>query len=564
MTQYSIHLVSDQPADAVLLGACLERARPACYTLVHHTQLDRPLDTFRELEPDLLLLSGGPQTDYLLRLLQKHVCSFPVVLLLDDVPEVDLPPAASDYLLRGQLQDALVHRVLDYSLQLCRARRALDNLATRDSLTGALNRSAFRAHLERALERSRRYQFNTGLLTINVDKFASINDHLGEQQGDQLIRIISERIAGKLRSTDSLARLGGDEFAVVLEDIGDSGDVEAVAEKVLRGVCGPLSLDGQQLDVDVSIGSALFPADAQGAADLLENARSAMRQAKAVPGSRQMAYSDRLSFSGDRAISLIAELRSAARNNQFELHYQPRMHLGNGQLRGLEALLRWNHPERGLVCPGEFLSACEDMGLMRTIGYQVIQHACRAINWLAESGLDDITVAVNVAFSQIQDDRFVAAVTEILQQSGADPRRLEFELTESTILKSPEAIRVRMDELRSLGITFSLDDFGTGFSQLSHLTTLPIATLKVDASFVRELPHNRQQAAVCCLIIEMARRLDMTVIAEGAESHEQVSFLREQGCDEVQGFYYSQAMPLQQLPRFLLEQRYKQRERVVC
>jgi EAL domain-containing protein (putative c-di-GMP-specific phosphodiesterase class I) len=216
-----------------------------------------------------------------------------------------------------------------------------------------------------------------------------------------------------------------------------------------------------------------------------------------------------------------------------------------------------------LICPGEFLAACEDMGLMRTIGYQVIQHACHALNWLAEEGLGDITVAVNISFSQIQDDRFVPAVHDILERTGADARHLEFELTESTILKSPEAIKLRMDQLRELGIVFSLDDFGTGFSQLSHLTALPIAALKVDASFVRGLPHNRQQAAICSLIIEMARRLDMSVIAEGAECHEQVEFLRDERCDEVQGFYFSQAIPLQLLPRFVREQRYKQRERVV-
>lgn len=563
MTQFSIHLVSEQPADSLLLAACLGRARPARFQLDCHTALERPLDTLQEANPDALLLADGPQTEYLLRLLQKHGLDAPVILLLDTAPEGELPGGASDYLIRGELHDALVHRVLDYNIQLRRARRQVRDLSTRDSLTGALNRAAFRAHLERALDRSRRYQFHTGLLTLNVDQFANINDHFGEQQGDQLIRVLCQRIASKLRNTDSIARLAGDEFAVVLEDIGGPADAEAIADKILQAIGGPVSLDGQQLDVDASIGVALFPEDARGPGDLLENARSAMQQAKAVPGSRMIRYCDRIAFNSEGANSLVAELRSAARNNQFELHYQPRMHLGTGELSGLEALLRWNHPERGLICPGDFIAACEDMGLMRTIGYQVIQHACCALNWLADEGLDGITVAVNISFSQIQDDRFVGAVTDILERTAADARRLEFELTESTILKSPEAIKARMDQLRELGITFSLDDFGTGFSQLSHLTVLPIAALKVDAGFVRELPHNRQQAAVCSLIIEMARRLEMSVIAEGAETHEQVHFLREHGCDEVQGFYYSQAIPLQRLPRFVLEQRYKQRERVV-
>lgn len=563
MTEHAIHLVSEQPADSLLVGACLSRARPARFTLTVHTTLERPLETLRDAAPDALLLADGPQTTYLLRLLQKQAPGFPIILLLDSAPTEELPQGVTDHLVRGDLPDALVHRVLDYSIQLHRAQRAVTDLATRDPLTGALNRAAFRAHLERALDRSTRYQFHTGLLTLNVDQFANINDHFGEQQGDHLIRILCERITGKLRNTDSIARLAGDEFAVVLEDIGGGEDLQAMGEKILQAVSGPVSLEGEQLDVDASIGATLFPEDAQGPGDLLENARSAMQQAKAVPGSKLIRYCDRLSFNSEGVHSLIAELRAAARHNQFELHYQPRIHLESGRLSGLEALLRWNHPERGLICPGEFLAACEDMGLMRTIGYQVIQHACHALNWLAEEGLGDITVAVNISFSQIQDDRFVPAVHDILERTGADARHLEFELTESTILKSPEAIKLRMDQLRELGIVFSLDDFGTGFSQLSHLTALPIAALKVDASFVRGLPHNRQQAAICSLIIEMARRLDMSVIAEGAECHEQVEFLRDERCDEVQGFYFSQAIPLQQLPRFVREQRYKQRERVV-
>jgi EAL domain-containing protein (putative c-di-GMP-specific phosphodiesterase class I) len=202
------------------------------------------------------------------------------------------------------------------------------------------------------------------------------------------------------------------------------------------------------------------------------------------------------------------------------------------------------------------------MGLMKTIGFQVIQHACSAQVWLEEQNLHHVDVAVNISFSQIQDDRFAEIVKDIIERSGADASRLEFELTESTILKSPGAIKARMDELRQLGISFSLDDFGTGFSQLSHLTELPISALKIDACFVRDLPHNTHQEAVCTMIIEMARRLGMLVVAEGAETYEQIEFLRQQNCQQVQGFYYSPAIPLQQLPRFVQEQRFKHREKL--
>ena len=206
-----------------------------------------------------------------------------------------------------------------------------------------------------------------------------------------------------------------------------------------------------------------------------------------------------------------------------------------------------------MVFPGEFIAACEDMGLMRTIGYQVIQHACSAQVWIEEQGIRDVDVAVNISFSQFQDERFVDIVKDIIKRCGTDASRMEFELTETTILNSPDAIKKRMDELRLLGISFSLDDFGTGFSQLSHLTELPISALKIDACFVRDLPSNPHQEAVCTMIIEMARRLGMVVVAEGAETYEQVEYLREQQCQQVQGFYYSPPVPADEFTKLLLK-----------
>ena len=389
---------------------------------------------------------------------------------------------------------------------------------------------------------------------INIDQFANINDHYGEADGDVMIKSISRRLVNKMRNTDSIARLGGDEFAVVLEDVNSLEDVELIAGKMLKSISAPMILSEQQVAVEASIGAAIFPEDGREFSDLTEHARSAMQQAKSMEGGRFIRFSETLTFDIAGNNSLAGELRTAVRKNQFELHYQPRIDLSTGQLVGLEALLRWNHPERGLVLPGEFISACEDMGLMKTIGYQVIQHACSAQSWLTEQNMQNIDVAVNISFSQIQDDRFVSIVKDIIARSGADASRIEFELTESTILKSSSGIKDRMDSLRELGISFSLDDFGTGFSQLSHLTELPISALKIDACFVRELPNNDHQAAVCTMIIEMGRRLDILVVAEGAETHEQIQFLREHHCQQVQGFYFSPAIPLQQLPRFVEEQ----------
>ena len=564
----TVLVISANKTDHLVLSDCVDRAVPSRFRLVSSEGPERPLEALLDPDVDAVIMAAGPETDYLLRLAQKNAPSLPVILLLDEAPGSAAAAqlrqsGAQDYLIRGQLQDALVHRILDYSIELKQARTTIRELSNRDPLTGALNRTGFRAHLERAMQRSQRYNFKTALLYINIDQFTNINDHFGELNGDLLIRSLCQRMVSKLRSSDSIARLGGDEFAVVLEDVNSAADMARIAEKMLQAIAAPLRLNEQHVQVDASIGGALFPDDAADFSELLEQARSAMQQAKSILGCKFIPYSDRLQFDMAGINTLAAELRVAARRNQFELHYQPRIALETGQLAGLEALLRWNHPERGLICPGEFIAECEDMGLMKSIGHQVVQHACHALNWLQEQRLGEVVVAVNISFSQIQDDRFVTAVKDTLESTGANPARLEFELTETTILKEPGSIKARMDELRLLGIRFSLDDFGTGFSQLTHLTELPIAVLKVDAAFVRDLPHNPQQAAVCSLIIEMARRLDIDVVAEGAENHEQIEFLRKQGCQQVQGFYYSPAIPLQQLPRFVQEQRFKIRERVV-
>ncbi len=563
MEQHTILIISENTTDQLILSSCLERALPQRFDLVTSASIERPLEALMDPAHDAVIISYAPETEYLLRLAQKNDVTVPIIVLLDEAQDETIAQlreyGAQDYLVRGQLQDALVHRILDYSIQLKAAREEIQQLSNRDSLTGALNRTGFRAHVERAMDRSERYGFNTALLYINIDQFANINDHYGEADGDLMIKTISKRLLNKLRSTDSIARLGGDEFAVVLEDVSSEANVQAIAEKMLRSISSPMILSEQQVSVEASIGGSIYPEDGQAFSDLVDCSRCAMQQAKVVEGGKYIRYTEELQFDVSGNSSLAADLRTAIRKNQFELHYQPRVDLNSGRLVGLEALLRWNHPERGLVYPGDFLAECEDMGLMKTIGYQVIQHACSALTWLEDQGLNDIDVAVNISFSQIQDDRFVEVVKDIINRSNADISHLEFELTETTILKSPGAIKARMDELRLLGISFSLDDFGTGFSQLSHLTELPISALKIDASFVREVPQNTHQAAVCIMIIEMAQRLNMAVIAEGAETYEQIEFLRQNNCHQVQGYYYSQAIPLQQLPRFVEEQRFKRR-----
>ena len=567
MEQHTVLIISENKADHLILAECLARAKPARFRLAASEAMERPLEALLDPMIDAVIMGHGAQTEYLLRLANKNNVAAPLIMMLDDSEQASFGHlrelGAQDYLIRGQLQDALVHRILDYNIQLKLAREQIRQLSNPDTLTGVLNRVGFRAHLERAMDRSKRYGFNTALLYINIDQFTSINDHYDESDGDVMIKTISQRLVNKMRSTDSIARLGGDEFAIVLEDVNSTADVELITEKMLKSISAPMLLSDQQVAVEASIGVAICPEDGGEFSDLVEHARSAMQQAKSIEGGRFIRYSEKLAFDVGGNSSLTAELRTAVRKNQFELHYQPRIDLASGHLVGLEALLRWNHPERGLLLPVDFMSACEDMGLMKAIGYQVIQHACNAQIWLEEQNMQHVDVAVNVSFSQIEDDPFVEIVKDIIVRSGANGSKIEFELTESTILQSSVEIKSRMNELRELGISFSLDDFGTGFSQLNHLTELPISALKIDACFVRDLPHNENQEAVCCMIIEMGRRLGLVVVAEGAETHEQIQFLRDHHCHQVQGFYYSPAIPLQNLPRFVQQHGVLRREQLL-
>jgi diguanylate cyclase (GGDEF)-like protein len=558
----NILIISEDKTDHLLLSASLERASPARFDVTFATAMERPLDALMDPKNDAVILAQAPETDYMLRLAQKNEVTVPIIVILNEASEATIARlrgfGARDYLVRGSIQDDLLHRVLDYNIELGQARKQIQSLSNRDALTGALNRVGFRAHVERAVERSDRYQFKTALLCINVDHFTHINNQYGEGAGDQAIQVMYKRLANKKRNTDSVARIGGDEFAIVLEDVEDEANVKMIAEKMMAAMAEPIRLNDQQVVMEVSIGGALCAGSGNHFEDLVEAAQTAMTQAKTIAGNKYFCYTELMSFGkSSSSFNLAADLRQAVRQDQFEFHYQPRVDLTTGQVVGLEALLRWHHPERGYIHPDEFLPLCESMGLMKSMGHRAIEQTCAAINWLDDHSLPDIDVAVNISFSQFQDERFIDAVQEIVGNSGIDPSRLEFELTESCVLKSPQDTKRRMEQLRAAGHPFSLDDFGTGFSQLSHMTELPISALKIDRSFVCDVPANQHRQAVCMMIIDMAQRLDLVVIAEGAESLEQIEFLMSSRCHQAQGFFYSPAIPLQQIPRFIEEQRFK-------
>ena len=558
----NVLIISEHQSDHLLISDSLDRASPRRFLTSSATALDRPIDALMSDSVDAVVLAQAPETDYLLRLAQKQGVNLPIIVLLSEASQTtqrrykDL--GVRDFLQRSHLNDELLHRVLDYSIELGEAKQEIQRLSKQDALTGALNRTGLRAHVERAIERADRYNFKTGILYINIDRFTQINEHLGEAAADQVIKSVHSRLAARKRATDSIARIGGDEFALVLEDVHDDENLQVIANMIISKLSEPISVEGTQVTIEVSIGGCICPDHGGNFEELYEAARSCMLQAKSVSGNKFFYYTEQISFgSSEKGDDLAADLRQAMRRDQLELYYQPRIDLRSSEVVSLEALIRWNHPTRGLIRPDDFLPLCESMGLMRKLGYRVTEKACEAIKWLDRNHLQHIDIAVNVSFSQFQDEYFPDVVKEIVNRSGIDPRRLEFELTESTVLKCPVETRVRMDELKSLGHSFSLDDFGTGFSQLSHMTDLPISALKIDRSFVEGVPGNRHHQAVCMMIIDMAQRLDLLVIAEGAEAQDQIDFLQSVACHQVQGHYYSPAVQLDAIPRYVQEQSYR-------
>jgi predicted signal transduction protein with EAL and GGDEF domain len=353
-----------------------------------------------------------------------------------------------------------------------------------------------------------------------------------------------------MRKSDSVARIGGDEFTVILEDVDATADIVNVARKVIDVVSRPVTISGQQLFVGCSIGIAVYPEAGQDVDSLLKHADMAMYQAKSLRGSAYRFYTEKMNVEAMNQMYLEADLRRGLRRNEFELYYQPRIALETGKVAGLEALLRWNHPVRGTISPNDFIPLAEEVGLIVPLGYWIIHQACQDIRTMDMLGMDPLHVAVNLSFKQFLDVKFVQTVSNIIESAAIDPRRLEFELTETAIMSNFDDTQRCMQRICELGPTFSLDDFGTGFSSFAHIQRLPIGALKIDRSFVKNVVYMQDDATIVKAMISLAHNLGLRVIAEGAETREQVAFLHENDCDQVQGYYFSLPIKFQEACSF--------------
>jgi len=427
----------------------------------------------------------------------------------------------------------------------------VQQLACYDSLTGLPNRNMFIAELERALARARRGGSTFAVCFIDLDRFKTINDTLGHAAGDELLKAMAARLRGLLRESDLVARLGGDEFVVLLEGDSEVAALSAVARKMLAAVSEPLALDGRNLWLTGSCGIALFPADGEDAHTLLKNADAAMYQAKGQGKNNFQFYTAALAAQAAQLFALESDLRLALERDELVLHYQPKIELGSGCMRGVEALVRWQHPQRGLLAPGEFIAMAEDSGLIVPLGRWVLRAACRQLRTWRDAGFDVPRCAVNLSARQFASDSLIEDVLGSFAAAGLEADKLEVEITESVLMSDPDRANRILQQLHGFGVHISIDDFGTGYSSLAYLKRFPAQTLKIDRSFVRGLPDDRDDATITQAVIALSHSLGMEVVAEGVETPAQLDFLRHLGCDQAQGFLIGRPMPADQLARHL-------------
>lgn len=434
---------------------------------------------------------------------------------------------------------------------LMQSRQRAEHLTYFDALTGLPNRRTLLERLGSLLEPTSRNQTAPALLLLDLDRFKVINDTLGHRAGDALLQRVAERLRGSVRKTDLIAHLGGDEFLALLPQIETEEEVRRVAQKLGEALKPPFLLEGREVYITASIGISVFPADGMDTETLLMNADIALHRAKQEGRDGYRLFAQAFSPQTMETLTLETSLHKALENGAFVVHYQPQVDLMTGQVVGAEALVRWQHPERGLVPPVDFIPLAEENGLILPISRWVLQTACEQAKSWQEQGFGRIPVAVNLSLRQFQHSDLRAEVAEVLRETGLPPDCLDLEITENIAMQRVDSKIATLRALKALGVRLSLDDFGTGYSSLNYLKRLPIDIVKIDRSFVRMLTTDPRDAVIAAGIISMAHDLNLAVIAEGVDRPEQLTFLRERRCDAMQGFLFSKALPADQFARLM-------------
>ena len=533
-------LIAQQDVWEAAVRECLAGLSEAC-TLLRATEWGTHWDETAE-EAGLVLVLATPECQP-----PAGRCAWPQVLLLEREPP-EPPVGVSDWLVLPHLNADALRRCVRHVCERSVLQGTLQRLAEEDPLTGIANRQGFLAMLATSLAGGDGRGLALGHL--DLDNFRHANDCLGYQAGDRLILEVVARLKAQLGPGDRLARLGGDEFALLIDTRRDSQRAERLAEQIIEALGEPYWVDGESLLIGCSLGIA----HGQARTDpdpLMWHAHIAMRQAKSVQGCTFHVFNERINRHARSMADLEGELRRALRRDELEMHYQPRLDLPSGRIVGLEALVRWRHAERGLLGPSEFVPLAEQSGLIVPLGYWVLARALEDMQTLRNAGIAPLHMAVNLSFRQFQDSQLLSTLSRLIHDRDIDASWLEFELTETAVMRRNDQVRHTMDALGQLGVRFSLDDFGTGFSSFVHLSSLPIALLKIDRSFVAGMDERAESRQLVKAMVNLAHNLHLEVVAEGVETVQQLEELRRYGCDQVQGFLVSRPLPLQPLMAYL-------------
>ena len=427
-------------------------------------------------------------------------------------------------------------------------------MAYHDGLTGLANRSSFSALLSQSMSEAQRFDRQLAVVFLDLDRFKQINDTLGHDAEDQLLREVATRLEASVRDSDTVARLGGDEFVVLLPELEDGSHAATVARKILSVIAEPFTLIGHEFRITASLGISVYPQDGLDEQTLTKNADIAMYQAKDEGKNNFQFYSETLNAHSLERLTLESSLRNALERDEFCLYYQAKRDIGSGNITGMEALLRWEHPDLGIVAPMRFIPVAEETGLIVPIGKWALKTAClQNVAW-QKQGLPPSSIAVNLTARQFFDEHLLADVRSILEVSGMDPRLLELEITESLLIHDVANTLRILTELKALGIRIAIDDFGTGYSSLATLQRFPLDAVKIDRSCIRDIIGTTQNAGLADAIIAMGKSLSLTVVAQGVETREQAEFLRAHTCDELQGFYFNKPLPADEFTQLLLAQ----------
>jgi diguanylate cyclase (GGDEF)-like protein len=547
----TVLLIEDNPGDARLIELMLAEDPDSPFRLSCVDRLSRGLEILSSEKPELVLLDLSLPDSHGLDTFDKvfaHSPKIPIIVLTGNDDQMialsAVKTGAQDYLIKGKLDRELLVRAIQYSIERKRYQEQLEHQANYDALTGLPNRNLLLDRLRQAVYSQRQVR-SIAVVFIDLDHFKFVNDSLGHNAGDKLLQKMSERLRTAVRDGDTVSRLGGDEFILILNDQHNEEVVFRAMQRIIAKVTEPIVIDGRELYVTCSAGISLHPQDGTDVEALMKNADAAMYRAKESGRNNFQFYTAEMNQLVNERLSLESSLRRALERKELVLHYQPKLDLRSGRIVGVEALVRWQHPEWGMIQPDRFIPLAEETGLINQIGEWVLRTACAQNRAWQDAGLPPVVMSVNLSPRQFRQEALFKAVARTLSETGLRPEHLEMEITESMVMHNTDAAIAILKGLKEIGVHLSVDDFGTGYSSLAYLKTLPIEILKIDRSFVSDIngPGGKSDGVLAQAIISLGHSLKLKVIAEGVEEQAQLDFLKANHCDEAQGFLFSKPVP---------------------